>query len=214
MGVLVVLDVRSASPAMVTAATTARMRANLSRRGYMIARHVIATVVLVAIGTGIRSVIVKDTIVTWRHPMSDALDTIRELLNRQAAPCTGPVCAGEEYHMCDFGGDWSDFGQCCDSCDMAQAAAGGLRIIYDKHFEGLLAALVVEEVAGHHFAKCSYELGGCETASEDDGLAIFCDTYSELVSEAAVRRTEALATIAADAKVALTACAKPGEEHS
>lgn len=118
--------------------------------------------------------------------MFEALDTIRELLDRQAAPCTSPIC-DEEYHMCDFGGDWSDFSQCCDSCDMAQAAAGGLHIIHDKHFEAALEAL--ESMC--HMKGALTERQAAQNAATH------------------VRAAKVLDIIAADAKVALTACARP-----
>ena len=117
MGVLVVSGVLAASPSMVIVATTAPTRANLFRQVCMIARRVIATAVLVVLDTGIRSVIVKATIVMRRYPMSDVPSTLQELLDRAAAPCISPDC-NEEYHMCDFG-------ECCDACDAAHAADGG-----------------------------------------------------------------------------------------
>ncbi len=148
--------------------------------------------------------------------MSETLDMIRELLDRQAAPCTGPVCAGEEYHMCDFGGDWSDFGQCCDSCDMAQAAAGGLRILYDKHFGGLLVALEGVLPLHQDGVRCWY----CSLGNQPDADGIHFDKDNVwdgnqrcLDNEEYLTARDTLITIAADAKVALTACAKPGEEH-
>jgi hypothetical protein len=110
--------------------------------------------------------------------MSEARDLMRELLDRATAPCTSPVC-NEEYHMCEFG-------QCCDACDMAEAAAGGLQIIYDKHFEAASGAL--EDMC--HMKGALTERQAAQNAATH------------------VRAAKVLDIITADAKVALTACAK------
>lgn len=58
----------------------------------------------------------------------------------------------------------------------------------------LRKALDAEEIAAQHFAKCSYEDTGCETAREDDEPPFYCPRYLKLSRKAAERRFQALLT--------------------
>lgn len=60
------------------------------------------------------------------------------------------------------------------------------------HLRSLVATLVEARAVDEHFARCSYELGGCETPTEDDGLPVFCDTYNRLEQIAIASRTAVL----------------------
>lgn len=86
----------------------------------------------------------------------------------------------------------------CEAC--GAKARAKLTIFRLGFIPGTLAVAVTlaqaheaENAAGYHFAKCSYELGGCETPSEDNEPAVYCAEYDQLIVVASGKRDAALA---------------------
>jgi adenosine deaminase len=73
-----------------------------------------------------------------------------------------------------------------------------LAVLSLKHLPLFVAAVAKAEAAEQHFAKCSYELGACETATEDDESGVSCKEYLRLAEEATTSGRAALAALQRD----------------